>query len=41
VAASVDGSVVLKATMDLVESDLLDEKRGELAHALCPGALEL
>jgi vacuolar-type H+-ATPase subunit E/Vma4 len=41
VAAAVDGSVVLKATMDLVESGLLDENRGELAHALCAEALEL
>jgi hypothetical protein len=41
VVATVDGSIVLKATMDLVESVLLDENRGELARALCPGALEL
>lgn len=41
VASASDGSVVLKATMDLVESELLDEKRGVLASALCGGALEL
>jgi vacuolar-type H+-ATPase subunit E/Vma4 len=41
VAASQDGSVTLKATMDLVEGELLDERRGELAKALCAGALAL
>jgi V/A-type H+/Na+-transporting ATPase subunit E len=41
VAEAVDGSVVFRATMDLVEAELLDERRGELAHALCGEALEL
>lgn len=41
VAASRDGGVTLKATMDLVEGELLDRRRGELAKALCAGALAL
>jgi vacuolar-type H+-ATPase subunit E/Vma4 len=41
IAAAEDGSVVLKATMDLVEDSLLDRKRGELARALCEEALAL
>ncbi len=40
VARARDGSVVLRATMDLVEERLLDERRGELARALCAEALE-
>ncbi len=40
VARARDGSVVLRATMDLVEERLLDERRGELAKALCAEALE-
>lgn len=39
VAAAVDGSVELRATMDLVEASLLDAHRGELAQALCGEAL--
>jgi vacuolar-type H+-ATPase subunit E/Vma4 len=39
VAAAVDGSLVLRATMDLVEERLLDRSRGELARALCAEAL--
>jgi V/A-type H+/Na+-transporting ATPase subunit E len=39
VAAAEDGSIVLKATMDLVEDSLLDRRRGELARALCGDAL--
>ena len=34
-----DGSLVLRATLDLVEERLLDEQRGELAHALCAEAM--
>jgi vacuolar-type H+-ATPase subunit E/Vma4 len=41
VASALDGSVELKATMDLVEEALLDRRRGELARALCAGALTL
>lgn len=41
VARALDGSVTLRATMDLVEERLLDKYRGELARALCAGALEL
>lgn len=41
VAATLDGAALVRATMDLVEERLLDEKRGELASGLCPGALEL
>jgi V/A-type H+/Na+-transporting ATPase subunit E len=41
VAAAADGSVVVKATMDLVEDKLLDRRRGELAHALCDDALKI
>ena len=37
VARLSDGSVVLRATMDLVEERLLDHSRGELAKALCAG----
>jgi vacuolar-type H+-ATPase subunit E/Vma4 len=40
VAAAADGSVALKATMDLVEESLLDLRRGELARALCAEALD-
>jgi len=40
VVESVDGSLTLKATLDLVESDLLDRQRGELAKALCAEALK-
>jgi vacuolar-type H+-ATPase subunit E/Vma4 len=40
VARARDGSVLLRATMDLVEERLLDEKRAELARALCAEALE-
>jgi hypothetical protein len=40
VATARDGSVVLRATMDLVEERLLDGSRGELAKALCAEALE-
>jgi V/A-type H+/Na+-transporting ATPase subunit E len=36
-----DGSVVLWATMDLLEERLLDEHRGEFARALCAEALDL
>ena len=39
VAEAADGSVALRATMDLVEGWLLDLKRGELARALCADAL--
>jgi vacuolar-type H+-ATPase subunit H len=41
VARATDGSVLMRATMDLVEGRLLGEKRGELARALCAGALDL
>jgi vacuolar-type H+-ATPase subunit E/Vma4 len=40
VASARDGSVTLRATMDLVEARLMDEKRAELARALCAEALE-
>jgi len=40
VARARDGSVTLRATMDLVEARLMDEKRAELARALCAEALE-
>ena len=40
VARAVDGSMVLRATMDLVEERLLEENRGELARALCAEALD-
>jgi vacuolar-type H+-ATPase subunit E/Vma4 len=40
VARALDGSVLLRATMDLVEERLLDERRAELARALCAEALE-
>jgi hypothetical protein len=39
VARAADGSVELRATMDLVEEMLLDRHRGELARALCAEAL--
>ena len=39
VARAKDGSLVLRATLDLVEERLLDERRGELAHALCAEAM--
>jgi V/A-type H+/Na+-transporting ATPase subunit E len=41
VASAEDGSVALKATMDLIEDRLLDDRRGELTKALCEGALAL
>jgi len=41
VARALDGSVIFRATMDRVEEKLLDEKRGDLAAALCAGALAL
>ena len=40
VVHSVDGKLTLRATMDLVESDLLDRQRGELSRALCAEALK-
>ena len=39
-AAVEDGRAVIRATMDLVEEELLDRERGELARALCPEAME-
>jgi V/A-type H+/Na+-transporting ATPase subunit E len=39
VARTPDDSVRVRATMDLVEERLLDERRGELAEALCSAAL--
>jgi vacuolar-type H+-ATPase subunit E/Vma4 len=41
VARVLDGSVVLRATMDLIEERLLDRSRGELAKALSAEALSL
>jgi V/A-type H+/Na+-transporting ATPase subunit E len=41
VACALDGSVRLRATMDLVEARLLDERRGELALSLCAEALSI
>lgn len=41
VARVSDGSVVLRATMDLVEERLLDQSRGELAKALSAEAFSL
>lgn len=41
VAAAQDGSVILRATMDIVEEKLLDESRSELAWALCGEALSI
>jgi V/A-type H+-transporting ATPase subunit E len=41
VADAADGSVVVRATLDLVEEALLDGSRGELARALCAEALDL
>ena len=41
VARVSDGSVALRATMDLVEERLLDRRRGELAKACCAEALAL
>ena len=41
IALARDGSVMLRATMDLVEDRLLDERRGELARALCAEAFSL
>jgi vacuolar-type H+-ATPase subunit H len=38
-ARAADDSVRVRATMDLVEARLLDERRGELAEALCSEAL--
>jgi len=40
-AVALDGSALLRATMDLVEERLLDERRGELAVALCGDALSI
>ena len=40
VVHSADGKMTLRATIDLVESDLLDRQRGELARALCAEALK-
>jgi vacuolar-type H+-ATPase subunit E/Vma4 len=40
VARARDGSVVLWATMDLLEERLLDEHRGEFARALCAEAFD-
>lgn len=40
VVLSADGKLTLRATMDLVEADLLDRKRGELSRALCAEALK-
>ena len=40
VVHSADGKMTLRATMDLVESDLLDRQRGELSRALCAEALK-
>jgi hypothetical protein len=39
-ASALDGSAELGATMDLVGERLLDLRRGELAAALCAGALK-
>jgi V/A-type H+/Na+-transporting ATPase subunit E len=41
VARARDGVVRLRATMDLVEARLLDERRGELALSLCAEALSI
>ncbi|MDP3176952.1 MAG: hypothetical protein Q8M76_03540 [Spirochaetaceae bacterium] len=41
VAEAADGSVIVRATLDLVQEALLDECRGELARALCAEALSL
>ncbi len=41
VARARGGGIVARATMDLVQERLLDERRAELASALCAGALEL
>lgn len=41
VAEAADGSVIVRATLDLVREALLDESRGELARALCAEALSL
>ena len=41
VASALDGSVRLRATMDMVKDRLLDEKRGELAISLCAEALSI
>ncbi|MEI6386916.1 MAG: hypothetical protein WCQ50_09780 [Spirochaetota bacterium] len=40
VVKSVDGKLTLAATMDLIEAELLDIKRGDLAKALCAEALK-
>ena len=40
VVHSADGKMTLRATMDLLESDLLDRQRGELSRALCAEALK-
>ncbi|MDA8410186.1 MAG: hypothetical protein M0001_07325, partial [Treponema sp.] len=40
VVHSADGKMTLRATMDLIESDLFDRQRGELARALCAEALK-
>ncbi len=41
VATARDGSVVLRATMDIIEEKLLDDSRSELATALCGEALSI
>jgi vacuolar-type H+-ATPase subunit H len=41
VARVADGSILLRATMDLVEERLLDATRGELVEALCADGLHL
>ena len=40
-ARAVDGSVRVRATMDVIEEMLMDERRGELALALCAEALSI
>jgi vacuolar-type H+-ATPase subunit E/Vma4 len=40
-ASALDGSVRLRATMNLIEDRLLDVKRGELALSLCAEALSI
>lgn len=41
VAETADGSAAMRATADLAAGELLDRRRGELAHALCGEALSL
>lgn len=40
-ALAADGSARVRATMDAIEEKLLDERRGELAKALCSDALSV